>query len=222
MTGTQRFSDDEVRAYQDAYQREGFVRVPGLLSAEEVAAGNAAIDRLLEARERLYDAVTGHWHVSQAADVPGRMTRYHDEAYASGASALLRSMEILERMFPQDGWDTLVEGLRKRMVTAAGAFPLAFTGAGSVCVETLAMRGEMTLHADPDSGLATGARCLFAPNLYVVSGELLHRAPLAPRSAPAASHIQICTGDVCHAPIQSVEALEGWRFPLNPGGVMNA
>ncbi len=203
-----------------AFLAEGYIHLSEISGlAEDLERARRL---LLEARECLFDAATGHWYVSRAADVPRRMTRYHDEAYASGASVLLRSMAILERMFPQDAWNDLVEGLRTRMVSAARQFPLAFTGAGSVVVETLAMRGEMTLHTDPDSELATGARRLFAPNLYVVSGELLHRAPLAPRSAPAASHIQICTGDVCHAPVQSMEALEDWRFQVGPGGVMNA
>lgn len=188
-----------------AFLAEGYIHL------SEITGHVEDLDRarrlLLEARTRLRDPETGAWYVSAETDVPLRMTRYHDEAYASGASALLRCLDILGRIYPDDGWQAGAAELRMQVVPAAEKYPVAYTGTGATLREALTPRGEMTVRTEAGDALEVAAMRLYAPHLILLSGALGGHAPNSPDTAPSSPHVQICTGTVCHAPIYHVEAL---------------
>lgn len=180
----------------------------GYLALAELSGRQKDVDRartlMAQARERLYDAQRDVWSVSGERDIPVRMTRYHDEAHGSGIASLLRCMGILERLAPEDNWTPYHDGLTSVLTSASMRHPGAFTGSGSVLMETAVGRGEMSVDGSTkgSGGLVQAARRLFAPHLFLATGEL----------NPNPNHVQVCIGTTCDRPVTEPAALHSYSL----------
>ena len=186
----------------------------GYLALAELSGRRSDVDKAREllgqARERLYDATTNVWLVSGEEDIPVRMTRYHDEAHGSGTASLLRSMGIVERLAPEDKWTSYLSALTSALASSAARHPGAFTGSGSVLMEMAVGRGEMSVAGPADAGTALvhAARRLFAPHLFLATGEL----------NPYPNHVQVCVGTSCDRPVTEPAALQSYKLTFAADG----
>lgn len=181
----------------------------GLLEMAQVDGRRIWVDRarsiVQEAVARLWDADQNAFYVSNASDVPVRMLKLHDEAYESGASIMLRCMRILAVLDNDHDLELKASRYADRLSHAALKAPSGFTATLSVLLEENAGRGELAV--GKASVLNRVARSMFAPHLFLITGELLSETGGSFRDGVPDSAVQVCRNRACDLPVTDPDAL---------------
>lgn len=161
-----------------------------------------------EAVQQLWDARTGTFLMSTSDNVPLHIPKLYDEAYESGASIMLRNLSVLVALDHDPEFESVRQTLKTTLRTAAEKAPTGFTGFLTVLAEERQGRGYV--HVAGSGPVLQKALRLFAPDLFVLHGELAAtREPVTGEDIPQGT-VQVCRNRTCDLPTDNPES---YRLP---------
>lgn len=157
-----------------------------------------------EAIERLWDPDRGTFVLSTSANVPRRLPRLYDEAYESGVAIMQRNLNVLTALQPNPSMEKIRDSLTQTLMRAAETVPTGLIGFLAVLLEERTGRGQIRAGGNANS-ITDRAKRLFAPDLFLLHGEMAEYDSSGKTDELPEGHIQVCRNQTCDLPVKQVE-----------------